>query len=234
MCAAAGSPRVRDSMWVVPVLRVFLRLVDRPAQATADRLCNQLSVEAAVFNEDFVRVSARNDHTGEIDAFALALKRLGVGDRLGRCGIEMNPMVRHKLKVGTIAGHRKDKVILKRPLTFGRFDDHFVRPNLFEAAVEIGFHFTGLDPVLDVGLDPVFDVVMNAGTTMDHGYACPSPKELKSSNGSGILSANDQNIVIVIGVSLAIVMNYFFELLTRDVELVRDVVIARRENNLFR
>src|SRR3954454_20881849 len=67
---------------------------------------------------------------------------------------------------------------------------------------------------------------------MDHRHPRTRPKQFESSNGSGILGTNDQDVLVVIGMSLAIVMNNLVEILTGDTQLVRNVVVAARENNL--
>ena len=54
------------------------------------RLRDQLSMESTVFDEYLVRVHARDNHSGQIDAGTLAFQRLGVGTRPLGLGFQGN------------------------------------------------------------------------------------------------------------------------------------------------
>src|SRR3954453_16360149 len=68
---------------------------------------------------------------------------------------------------------------------------------------------------------------------MDHGHASAGPEQFQSSDRRGILRSNDQNVLVVVRMGLAIVMNDLVEVLTRDTQLVRDVVVAACQDDLL-
>ena len=89
----------------------------------------------------------------------------------------------HEFEIGTVAGHGEDEVVLDVDFAIRCLNDDIVLANFFDGAVEVGFDFTALNAIFDVGLDPIFDVRVNARAADDHGDARAGPKEFERADG---------------------------------------------------
>src|SRR5690242_3759956 len=92
MCAGRTSPRSIS--------------IDLFPQLLRDSARDLRAVKASVLDEDFVRVHARHDDPGEIDALPLAFQRVGIRARLAGFRIERDAVGIEKRKIRTVADHR--------------------------------------------------------------------------------------------------------------------------------
>ena len=73
---------------------------------------------------------------------------------------------------------------------------------------------------------------MDLGTSIDHGDPRAVAPQIERSFGGGILAAHDDDVVIEIRMRFAIVMEDLGQVLTRNADLVGQIVIAGRDNDL--
>lgn len=89
-----------------------------------------------------------------------------------------------------------------------------------------------LDAVLDVGLDPVFDVGMECGTAVDEGDARAVTPEIKSCDCGGILAADDEDVLVEVGMRFVIVMLDLGKIFAGNAEVVWQVIVAGGDDEL--
>ena len=120
---------------------------------------NLLAVEAAVFDEDFVGIHARDDDAGEIDSRYVAFQGFGVapGTMGGRVNFHAN--IAEEAKIGMVAGERENKVVIKaQDFPVAPMDADGAGNNLLHLGLRQGANGAFLDAIFDVGPNPVFDV----------------------------------------------------------------------------
>jgi hypothetical protein len=81
---------------------------------------DELAVEAAVFDEDFVGAFAGDDDAAEVDARNIGLERGGIADRASIVGcVECDAERFDESEVGVVTGQREDEVIWQRDRACG-------------------------------------------------------------------------------------------------------------------
>ena len=65
---------------------------------------------------------------------------------------------------------------------------------------------------------------------MDQGYARAVSPEFESGNGGGVLGADDEDVGIKVGMRLFVVVRNLGEFLSRNIQVVRQVVVSGRED----
>ncbi len=96
----------------------------------------------------------------------------------------------------------------------------------------MGSDFAVLDAILDVGLDPVFDVGMERGTSVDEGDSSAVTVEIQRCDGGGIFAADDEDILIEVGMGLVIIMLDLGEIFAGNAEVVGQVIVAGGDDEL--
>src|SRR5271157_925778 len=188
---------------------------------------NGLSVESAVFDEDFARTHARHNHAREVNTWHAALERLRIDHwLLVVVAAEPASQAADELEIRMIARQGKDPVIRQRHLSLRRVEYDAVGRDLLHGAVEIRLHLAGLNAVLDVGLDPVLNRRPHTVSTMHQRHARAVAPKLKSSDGRRVLAAYDQYVEIEEGVRLAVIMQHLGKILAGNVHQVGAIVIA--------
>src|ERR1051326_9029542 len=100
--------------------------------------------------------------------------------------------------------------------------------------IKIGRDFTVFYSIFDIRLDPIFNAVGNAWPAVHERDTGAGPVELECRNRRRVLGAHDDNVVIVIGMRLLVVMDDLGESLTGDVQEVGYVVVAAGDDDLAR
>ena len=101
-------------------------------------------------------------------------------------------------------------------------------------AVEVGLDLSVLDAVLEVGLDPVLHVMVQLRSAMHQRDARAVPPQIERRNGGGVLAPDHQHVGVVVRMRLAVVVRDLGQILAGNAELVRQIVIAGRNDHLSR
>jgi hypothetical protein len=188
-------------------------------------------VEAAILDENLARVFSSEKHTRKIDSRNVALQSLRVASRLARFRIEADAQAFEKCEIGMVARHGEDGKSRDALGASTIADEDGFRLDFFDASLEEGANFAGANPVFDIGADPVFQSSAKFGAAMNHGHLRASSEEIECGFGGGILGADNDDFPAPIGMSFAEVMRNVREILAWDVEEIRQIVIARREDD---
>src|SRR5215470_11928240 len=106
--------------------------------------------------------------------------------------------------------------------------------NILDIAFKIGSDLSILDAVFNVRKNPVLYMPVHGRFTMHKRNARSVPPEIKRGNRSRVLPSDHQNIKIVVGMRIVVVMMYLRQLFTGNTEIVRQIIIARCHHQLAR
>ena len=205
------------------------------AQLAAQIFGDLPPVVASVLDENFVGVHSRDDDARQIDSGNVALQGVGVDHRLGGGLLgELDAERAQEAEVGMIAGHGEHEIVLQPQLALRRVEQDRIRGDLAHGGVEVRGDFMVLDAIFDVGLDPVLDVGRDGRAAMHQGDARSVTPELQGGDGRGILGANHNNIRVVVGMRLAIVVRDLGQILAGHTHAVGQIVVAGGNHQLAR
>ena len=185
-------------------------------------------MESTILDEDFIGAFPGDDDTGEIDSRDIALERRGIAPRAAIVGlIETHPQPLDEVKVGMVAGERKDEVVRQRYRAFRRFEPHIVFGDVDYRAAEVCFDLSVLDAVVDVGEDPILHVAVHLRAAMDERYSGAMPPEVEGCDGRRVLAADDEYVQSIKRMRLVIVVADLMELFAGDIKIIGQIVVAR-------
>ena len=101
--------------------------------------------------------------------------------------------------------------------------------------MEVSLDLAALDAILDVRLDPILDVLVDARAAMHQRDARAGPEQFERRDGRGVLCADHDHVVIVIGMRLPCSNGSpCRQILARDVQHVGNIVVAGGKHNFAR
>ena len=134
---------------------------------------DELAVEAAVLDEDFVRPFAGDDDASEIDAGHVRFEGRWVADGAAVVGlVKLHAETLDEVEVGMVPREREYEVIRNGEAAARGGESDVVLGDVGDGGGEVRGDLPILDAVIDVGQDPVFDVAMHLRTTMDKSHLC--------------------------------------------------------------
>lgn len=190
-------------------------------------------MEAAVFDKNFRGVLPADDDSGEINAGDIAFERFRIDRRLAGFGIEANSLPFEELVIRVIAGHGEDLHgrYAAFPIAIAKPD--LTRLEARDAGVEQGANFPGEDAVFDVGAHPVLERLSKLGAAVDESDAGAGAEEVERNFGCGILGADDDHVLVPVGMRLGEIVGDVREIFTGDANEVWTIVVAGGENDFF-
>ena len=101
----------------------------------AERIGDELAVEASILDEDLVGALAGHDDAGKVDAGYVGLKRAGVANRAAIIGlVQADAKALNEGEVGVVAGKGEDKVVFKGESALRRLQDHLIFGDVLDGA----------------------------------------------------------------------------------------------------
>src|SRR6185503_17922014 len=98
--------------------------------------------------------------------------------------------------------------------------------------MKVSLDFAVLDSVFYIRTNPILHFFGYLSAAVDECNSRASPVKFQGCNGGGVLRPDYNNVLIVIGMSLFVVMQYLRQVFTWYVQQVGYIVIARREDDL--
>src|SRR5687767_14280180 len=136
-------------------------------------------MKPAVLDKYFVRVLARYDDAGQIDTERFTLKSVGIGTRFARRFVESDTVRGEKVKIGVIARHGEDEIILDRHFTFRRLEPHGMRKDFKHAALEVHGDLAVFYAIFNIWFNPILYMPMNFRAAVHHGHASTTPPKFQ-------------------------------------------------------
>src|ERR1039458_4966494 len=194
-----------------------------------------LAVEAAVLDENLVRIHPGDNDSGQIDAGYVALQSLRVTLGTVRLRIDFHARLAEEVEIRVVAREGKDKIVFRSQYFPAAFPDtNPAGRNLLNLGFKNGADGSFFDAILKVWPDPVLDVPAESSFAVDECDLRAMPEEVQSRGGSRICAPDHGHFPAVIWVRVRIVVRDLGEVLAGDAEQIRQIVIARRENDLDR
>src|SRR5437868_4438003 len=122
---------------------------------------NELSVAAAVLNEDFVCSRSRNNHARYINSLHIALQCHQVAQGPALICRKLDSHRTEKVIIRVISRHGEDEIVLQTKFALRRLDQNMIGIDLGDRAVEVCRDFPIFDPIFNVGKNPVFNVIVH-------------------------------------------------------------------------
>src|SRR5579872_555082 len=189
-------------------------------------LGNLPPVEAAVLNEDLVRLVPGDDNAGQINPRHIAFQAGRIAGRAAKLTFNADSQRFQKLEIRPIPGERQNRLVRQHDGAVRRGQSNPVRIDAGHGAFEIRGDLAGFDPVLDIRLDPVFDVAVHRRPTVHQRDPRAVAPQFQGSDGSRVLAADHQRVESVVRVRILVVMANLGQILAGDAEQVRQVVIS--------
>src|SRR5713101_2636501 len=190
------------------------------------------AVEPAVLDKDLAGARSSHDYTGHVDAWDIALERDRIAHRPLLLSRQLYADTGQEVEVRMVPGERKNEIVLQALRTSRSIKYDVIGADLEDRTVEVGNDFSGLDAVLDVGAHPVFDVRVDLGAAMNQRHAGAMPPEIESGFGGRVLAANDDHVIVEVRMRFTIVMEDLRKVFAGGADLVGEVVITSRDDDL--
>ena len=118
-----------------------------------------LAVKAAVFDEDFVGIHARDDDAGEINSRHVAFQSFRIALGTMGYGVNFHANIAEEAKIGMVSGERENKIVIQvQDFPALPMDADGAGNNLLHLGLRQGANGAFLDAIFDVGPNPVFEV----------------------------------------------------------------------------